>query len=100
MKNQNTPTGQLFGIGYDPMDLIERMNEKFEQMEKLINEKIQPPKQTELMTKKEVAELLQKDHSTLFRWDQKKILTKTFIDGSVYYYRSDIDKILEQNKGK
>jgi len=52
------------------------------------------------MTKKEVAELLQKDHSTLFRWDQKKILTKTFIDGSVYYYRSDIDKILEQNKGK
>lgn len=65
----------------------------------LLNEKIGSPKQTEIMTRKEVSELLQKDYSTLFRWQKKGILLSTNIEGSVFYYRSDINALLEQNKG-
>lgn len=97
---KQTTSGQILGIGYDPMELIEKMNEKLQHFENLLNEKIQPPKQTELMTRKEVSELLKKDYSTLFRWNKKGILISTCIDGSVFYYRSDIEKLLAENKGK
>lgn len=65
----------------------------------LLNEKINPQVNNEIMTRKEVSELLQKDYSTLFRWKNKGVLIPTCIDGSIYYYRSDIDALLEKNKG-
>ncbi len=97
---KQTTSGQILGIGYDPIELIERMEEKFQYFENLINEKIQAPKQTELLTREEASKELKKDLSTLHRWKQKGILIPTCIEGSVYYYRSDIEKLLEANKGK
>ena len=87
-------------IGLEPNELINAITEQVTaNFKALLNEKISTPKQTEIMTRKEVSELLQKDYSTLFRWKQKGILLPTFIDGSIYYYRSDIDALLEKNKG-
>lgn len=87
-------------IGLEPNELINAITEQVTANFKvLLNEKISTPKQTEIMTRKEVSELLQKDYSTLHRWKLKGILVPTFIDGSIYYYRSDIDTLLENNKG-
>ena len=87
-------------IGLEPNELINAITEKLTaNFTALLNEKLSAPIQTEIMTRKEVSELLQKDYSTLFRWKQKGILVPTFIDGSIYYYRSDIDTLLEKNKG-
>ena len=87
-------------IGLEPNELINAITEQVTaNFKALLNEKISTPKQTEIMTRKEVSELLQKDYSTLYRWKEKGILQPTFIDGSMYYYRSDIDTLLEKNKG-
>ena len=91
---------QLQLIGLEPEDLINAITSQVTaNFTALLNEKINPQVNNEIMTRKEVSELLQKDYSTLFRWKQKGILIPTFIDGSIYYYRSDIDALLEKNKG-
>lgn len=87
-------------IGVEPEDLINAITSQVTaNVTALLNEKINPAKQNEIMTRKEVSELLQKDYSTLYRWKEKGVLLPTFIDGSIYYYRSDIDALLEKNKG-
>jgi len=87
-------------IGVEPEEFINAItNQVTANFTALLNEKINPTKQNEIMTRKEVSELLQKDYSTLYRWKEKGILLPTFIDGSIYYYRSDIDALLEKNKG-
>ena len=87
-------------IGVEPEDLINAITSQVTaNVTALLNEKINPAKQNEIMTRKEVSELLQKDYSTLYRWKEKGVLLPTFIDGSIYYYRSDIDTLLEKNKG-
>jgi len=60
----------------------------------VIEKSLTPPKQTEIMTRKEVSELLQKDYSTLFRWNKEKILTAHYIGSAVYYKRSEINRLL------
>lgn len=87
-------------IGVEPEEFINAITSQMTaNFTALLNEKINIPKQNEIMTRKEVSELLQKDYSTLFRWKQKGVLIPTCIDGSIYYYRSDIDALLEKNKG-
>ena len=87
-------------IGVEPEEFINAITSQVTaNFTALLNEKIIPTKQNEIMTRKEVSELLQKDYSTLYRWKEKGVLLPTFIDGSIYYYRSDIDALLEKNKG-
>lgn len=100
MKDSAFAEKQIMAFGFNLEELINGISENvILKMTKLINDKVTPPKQNDLMTRKEVSELLQKDYSTLHRWKIKQILLPTFIDGSVFYYRSDIDKILNENKG-
>ncbi len=87
-------------IGLEPRELIDEMVSKVTaNLSALLNEKINSPKPIEILTRKEVAELLQKDYSTLHRWKEQGILQPTYIEGSVYYYKKDIEAILERNKG-
>lgn len=49
-----------------------------------------------ILTKKETANLLNVDLSTLWNWHQKGILIPFGIGGRVYYRMSDIEKALVQ----
>jgi len=49
-----------------------------------------------ILTKKETAQLLNVDLSTLWNWQQKGILKPFGIGGRVYYKFSDIEKALIQ----
>ena len=54
-------------IGLEPNELINAITEQVTaNFKALLNEKISTPKQTEIMTRKEVSELLQKDYSVIF----------------------------------
>lgn len=87
-------------IDLEPEEFINAItNQVTANVTALLDEKLNQQKNNEIMTRKEVSELLQKDYSTLFRWKNKGVLIPTCIDGSIYYYRSDIDALLEKNKG-
>lgn len=87
-------------IDLEPEEFINAItNQVTANVTALLDEKLNKQKNNEIMTRKEVSELLQKDYSTLFRWKNKGVLIPTCIDGSIYYYRSDIDALLEKNKG-
>lgn len=47
-----------------------------------------------ILTKKETAQLLNVDLSTLWNWQKKRILIPFGIGGRVYYRMSDIEKAL------
>lgn len=50
----------------------------------------QSEKEKELYTRKEVMELLDVTYSTLFNWNNKKILTTRKIGHRVYYVREEV----------
>jgi predicted DNA-binding transcriptional regulator AlpA len=50
----------------------------------------QPEKEKELLTRKEVMELLGVTYSTLFNWNNKKILVPRKIGHRVYYDRKEV----------
>lgn len=49
-----------------------------------------------LISPKEVAELLDVDLSTLWRWNNEGYLTKVYIGNKPRYRQSDIDRILQK----
>lgn len=50
----------------------------------------QTEKEKELLTRKEVMELLDVTYSTLFNWNKKKILVPRKIGHKVYYDRKEV----------
>lgn len=58
----------------------------------------QPKEPTELLTRKEVAQLLKCDVSTVYRWTEKGLLKKYGIGNAVYYKRSEVEQALIELK--
>lgn len=56
-------------------------------------------KQSELLTRKEVAELLRVSYPTLAQWREKKILPACILGTRIRYRRIDIEAILETKGG-
>lgn len=56
----------------------------------------QPKAPTEYLTRKQVAEMLQVDLSTLYSWNKKGILKPIGIGKRVYYTRESIEKAMTE----
>lgn len=61
-----------------------------------IKENLQPKEPDELMTRKEVAEYLKVDLSTIWNWSKQGKLPYYGIGSRVYYKRSEIERALIQ----
>ncbi len=59
-----------------------------------LNNKFEPKKPTEYLTRNEVADLLKCDLSTLHNWVKKGKLMPYGIGNRVYFKRTDIDAVL------
>lgn len=86
-------------IGYDLPDFFEEFKKSLipEITEKL-SAQFQPKEPTEYLTRSEVCKLLKIDLSTLHRWRKDKLIPSYGFGNRVYFKRSEIDQIINQNK--
>lgn len=75
-------------------DLTERMNQIIADSYARAKKDIQTQQEETYRSPKYVAEMLDVDLSTLWRWAQKGYLTPIKIGGKSRYRQSDIDKLL------
>jgi hypothetical protein len=73
--------------------IIERLS-AIETEIKDIKKNFQPKEPVELLTRKEAAEFLKVDLSTLWNWSKKGILSSYGIGNRVYYKRGEIEGTL------
>ena len=86
-------------IGTTPTELITGIEENLipKLLEKLSKE-FQPKQPTEYLTRSEVCRLLKINLSTLHRWRKENIIPSYGYGNRVYFKRSEIDEIINQNK--
>ena len=85
---------QLIGISVEQLQnkILDGVKNQIDKLKK----DFQPKEPQTYLTRKEVAELLKVDYSTLHNWKHKGTLTPVGIGGRVLYRRSDIDaKLIE-----
>lgn len=86
-------------IGTTPNDLITQLkNSLIPELEEKLSKQFQPKQPTEYLTRSEVCELLKIDVSTLHLWRKKNILTAHGIGNRVYFKRSAIEDLMNENK--
>ena len=86
-------------IGTTPTDLItELKNSLIPELTAQLSAQFQPIQPTEYLTRNEVCKLLKIDLSSLHRWRKEGKIPSFGISNRVYFKRSDIDKIINQNK--
>ena len=52
----------------------------------------------ELLSLRQVQQIFKKSRSTIFSWKKQRILTPIYVSGSLYFRKSDIEKIINQAK--
>lgn len=86
-------------IGTNPTDLItELKNSLIPELTAQLSAQFQPITPTEYLTRNEVCKLLKIDLSSLHRWRKEGKIPSFGISNRVYFKRSDIDAIINQNK--
>jgi excisionase family DNA binding protein len=88
MEDKNSPLDNYFDNFKN--DLIASVRKEIS----LISQKNQTQEVDEYLTRKEVAELLKCDQSTVHNWTKKGKLTKYCIGDRTYYKKSEIEKAL------
>ena len=90
---------QIQFISTTPADLITELRSTLipELTEKL-SVQFQPKEPTEYLTRSEVCRLLKINLSTLHRWRKENIIPSYGYGNRVYFKRSEIDDIINQNK--
>ncbi len=83
----------------DAEQLEKRFNEIQNTLNKLMSVKEEQPK-TDLLTRKEAAEILKISLVTLYTWTKHNILSAHKIANKVYYKRAEIEKALVQISGE
>ena len=89
------------------MQQIQFISTTPEQLQKVITENVksqleelkksfQPKAPEEYLTRKETAELLKINLSSLWNWTRKKRLKAYGIEGKVYYKRSEVESALKE----
>lgn len=63
-----------------------------------LKKNLQPKEPSEYLTRKETADLLKVNLSTLWHWQKKNLLKPVSIGARIYYKRSDIDNAIVQIK--
>ena len=86
-------------IGTNPTDLItELKNVLIPELKAQLSAQFQPIQPTEYLTRSEVCKLLKINLSTLHRWRKENIIPSYGYGNRVYFKRSEIDAIINQNK--
>lgn len=86
-------------IGTSPADLITELeNSLIPKLAEKLSAQFQPKEPTEYLTRSEVCQLLKIDLSSLHRWRKEGKIPSFGISNRVYFKRSDIDAIINENK--
>lgn len=86
-------------IGTSPTDLIKELkNSLIPELTAQLSAQFQPKEPTEYLTRSEVCKLLKIDLSSLHRWRKEGKIPSFGISNRVYFKRSDIDAIINENK--
>ena len=86
-------------IGTSPTDLItELKNSLIPELTAQLSAQFQPIQPTEYLTRSEVCKLLKIDLSTLHRWRKDNTIPSYGMGNRVYFKRSEVDAIINQNK--
>lgn len=82
-------------IVVNPEQLQEAISEDIKKQLKKLEECFEPKSPKEYLTRKEAAQLLKVDQSTIWNWTNSKILRKHGIGNRVYYLRSEIEAAMK-----
>ncbi len=86
-------------IGTNPSDLItELKNSLIPELKAQLSAQFQPKEPTEYLTRSEVCKLLKIDLSSLHRWRKEGKIPSYSMGNRVYFKRSEVDAIINQNK--
>ena len=86
-------------IGTNPSDLISELkNSLIPELKAQLSAQFQPKEPTEYLTRSEVCKLLKIDLSTLHRWRKDNTIPSYGMGNRVYFKRSEVDAIINQNK--
>ena len=86
-------------IGTNPSDLItELKNSLIPELKAQLSAQFQPKEPTEYLTRSEVCKLLKIDMSTLHRWRKDNTIPSYSMGNRVYFKRSEVEQIINQNK--
>ena len=84
-------------IGYDLPDFFAELKKSLiPEISENLSAQFQPKEPTEYLTRSDVCKLLKIDLSTLHRW--RKDNTSYGMGNRVYFKRSEVDAIINQNK--
>lgn len=90
---------QIQFIGTTPTDLITELeNSLIQKLMAQLSAQFQPIQPTEYLTRSEVCKLLKIDLSSLHRWRKEGKIPSYGIGNRVYFKRSEVDQIINQNK--
>ena len=86
-------------IGTNPSDLISELkNSLIPELKAQLSAQFQPKEPTEYLTRSEVCKLLKIDMSSLHRWRKEGKIPSYSMGNRVYFKRSEVDAIINQNK--
>ena len=86
-------------IGYDLPDFFAELKKSLiPEISENLSAKFQPKEPTEYLTRSEVCKLLKIDLSTLHRWRKDNTIPSYSMGNRVYFKRSEVDAIINQNK--
>ena len=86
-------------IGYDLPDFFAELKKSLiPEISENLSAKFQPKEPTEYLTRSEVCKLLKIDLSTLHRWRKDNTIPSYGMGNRVYFKRSEVDAIINQNK--
>jgi len=86
---------QIQFIGINPTELIEQIKTS---LLAELNQPQQVSNDLDLLTRKEVCTLLKINQSTLYRWTKDNVIPSYGISNRIYFKRSEIEQILNENK--
>ena len=90
---------QLQIIGYDLPDFFAELKKSLiPELREQLSKDFQPKEPTEYLTRSEVCKLLKIDLSTLHRWRKDNTIPSYSMGNRVYFKRSEVDAIINQNK--
>lgn len=90
---------QVQFIGTNPTDLITELeNSLIPKLTEKLSVQFQPKEPTEYLTRSEVCKLLKIDLSSLHRWRKEGKIPSYGIGNRVYFKRSEVEQIINQNK--
>ena len=90
---------QLQIIGYDLPDFFAELKKSLiPEITENLSAQFQPKEPTEYLTRSEVCKLLKIDLSSLHRWRKEGKIPSYGLGNRVYFKRSEVEQIINENK--